>query len=133
MISAFTCACSEGGPGRKLAEHMGDNSTLGTIGEWSDSSYTRSKLQLDQPKNPSFGRSTLGSATSAFIPQTTVVPPIRTMALPFAVVIAPCLMEVGLNVCKARPSGRTFSSINRLKYSSGFILSKILKLKDDAT
>lgn len=83
-------------------------------------------------KYPSFGRSTLGSATSALIPQMTVVPPMRTMALPLAVLMAPCLIEVGLNVCNDLPSGRTFSSMNRLKYSSGLILSKISKLKDGA-
>jgi hypothetical protein len=57
----------------------------------------------------------------------------RTIALPLAVLIAPCLIDVGLNACSDRPSGRTFSSMNRLKYSSGLILSKISKLKEGAT
>lgn len=43
---------------------------------------------------------------TAFIPQTTVVLPILTIADPFAVLIVPAFKTTGRNLFKSLPSGR---------------------------
>jgi hypothetical protein len=94
-----TCASGPGGPGLNRGDDSAGRSTLGTTWVSERLQYhssinrqeTRSQAtaRRDAPINPCFGRAESGSATSAFIPHTMVVLPIRTSADPCAVDIDP--------------------------------------------
>ena len=139
-LSESTCASSVGGPGLNFGEHMAGRSRFGTV-RWGERWVQKFEQvrNIDVPKKPSSGRSSSGSAISAFTPHTTVVDPSLTSADPSAVDIepwtrrkvrsilrhifastfvrrvahSPTMTEMSLHSPKSLPSGRTFSASHR--------------------